>query len=76
VPPCRSCNFPLPEPCAACPPQFFICPGCGAEQLLEASAEAVSAYLETRDAARRVRREIEYLGDMKELLARGDEGGV
>jgi len=44
---------------------------------LEASAEAVSAYLETKDAARRVRREIENLGDVKDLLARGNrDNGV
>ena len=51
-----------------CPPRFFICPACGEEQLLEPSAEAVAAHLRMREASARVRREIEDLGDMREIL--------
>lgn len=72
MPPCVKCGFWLPDPCAACPPGVYVCPKCGEEQLLEPSAEAVAAYLETRDVASRVRRDIENLGDMKDLLAEGN----
>ena len=70
MPPCKKCNFPLPEPCVECPPRFFICPNCGEEQLLEPSAEAVAAYLRSRELSVRVRRDIENLGEMRDLLAK------
>jgi len=44
---CPRCGGPLPEPCSHCPPKVINCPYCGAEVLLERSAdEELEKFLE------------------------------